>query len=483
MKSLIPHPFLTRLTVSPTGELLDNRGRTATITTGKHWYLLSDDGTETSPKFGRALRQKATIRPDVGIFYMDHKIHGGTIPDLRPDFDLTLLLAYDYIGLPIAIRADALAKLHAGARAHGAAFSYMLLLQAVQHGIGIARIAQLLATRARRYPQIPRADRWRVVNLWLGASRAHFDLHPGIPPYAIQLRRSATDCPPVTLCIPTRQRSGVANVDGPHGLPLINGLLETITRLDYPMDRLHVIVGDDRSDGVAYADRTWPFELTRIHTASPTRKWFNHGSMMNQLWRLSQTEQIVLIDDDITSTSADWLRALLTFSMQENVGGVGARLLSPGGSIQHAGIAGGLLDLFAPAWLARPADEPTYQDWAIVHREWSMVSGAVFATRRTILEEINGLDEMFGADFIDVDMCLRLRSLGYRVVYTPHAEFARQDRARHSRATVSGSEQARFLKRWGAYLANDPMFHPLLDRHSLALRPCGTAEGDENRVR
>ena len=61
------------------------------------------------------------------------------------------------------------------------------------------------------------------------------------------------------------------------------------------------------------------------------------------------------MNDDIVVRSADWLHALLTFSIQDDVGVVGARLLYPNETVQHAGIPGGLFGLCAHAWLGQHA--------------------------------------------------------------------------------------------------------------------------------
>ncbi|MCC8391801.1 glycosyltransferase [Paraburkholderia sp. MMS20-SJTR3] len=475
MQTLLSQAFLVPLTVTAEGALRDAKGRTPQIQGGAHWYVLSDAGTEITAEFGPALQREAMGRPDIGIFYVDQRLRREKALDLRPDFDLALLLAYDYIGLPIAVQANVLTKLLPSATKCGAAFSYAVLLEAVKAGVPISRIAEILATRDKRYQQIPTQDRQRVIEDWLGQDRTHFALKPGIAPYALQLTRNANEMPPVTLCIPTRQGRPATENGAAQNRPFITGLLETIARLDYPMDRLHVIVGDDLPDGSAYANRPWPFELTRIVTTRAPGEPFNYAKKMNQLWRLSQTEQVVLMNDDITSESTDWLQALLTFSMQEDVGGTGARLLYPNGTLQHAGMAGGLISTCAHTWLGCPADQPTYQDWAIVHREWSMVTGAVFATRRSVLEEINGFDEVFTLEFNDVDMCLRLKMLGYRIVYTPHAELVHHEKASRGETAPPGTDLNRFLKRWRTYLYNDPMFNPNLDRQSLSLRPLASA--------
>ena len=107
-----------------------------------------------------------------------------------------------------------------------------------------------------------------------------------------------------------------------------------------------------------------------------------------------------------------------------------------------------------------------------------MVTGAVFATRRSILEEINGFDEVFSLNYNDVDMCLRLKALGYRIVYTPHAELIHLEGASRGKVSGPSSDQVRFLKRWSSYLANDPMFHPGFDRSSFVLRPLPSLHGE-----
>jgi GT2 family glycosyltransferase len=177
------------------------------------------------------------------------------------------------------------------------------------------------------------------------------------------------------------------------------------------------------------------------------------------------------MNDDIVTVWASWLQALLTFSMQEDVGVVGARLLYANGTLQHAGIPAGLFDLCAHAWLGQPASAPTYRNGALVHREWSMVTGAVLATRRSLLESVDGLDERFRLEFNDVDLCLRLRMRGYRNVYTPFAELIHYEKASRGELRPRGSELALFLKRWNEFLKQDPAYHPRLTRNSFQIPP------------
>src|SRR5204863_7374526 len=123
-----------------------------------------------------------------------------------------------------------------------------------------------------------------------------------------------------------------------------------------------------------------------------------------------------------------------------DVGIAGGRLLYPNGKVQHAGMPGGVFGLCTHAWIGEAADATTYQNWAVVHREWSMVTGAVLATRRSLLELIGGFDERFKLDFNDIDLCLRLRMLGYRIVYTPFAELTHYEKGSRGDSVSSGTQ-------------------------------------------
>ena len=152
------------------------------------------------------------------------------------------------------------------------------------------------------------------------------------------------------------------------------------------------------------------------------------------------------------------------------MGGVGARLLFEDGSIQHAGVAPHGLGV-AHAWIHRRRLRGTYQDWALVQRQWSMVTGAVFATRRSVMARVGGFDEHFSVEFNDVDLCLRLRMRGDRIVCTPAAELIHVERASRGDTPPAGDQIARFLARWSPFLAEDPAWHPGLRRDRVDVTP------------
>ncbi|RYD18422.1 MAG: glycosyl transferase, partial [Lysobacteraceae bacterium] len=104
------------------------------------------------------------------------------------------------------------------------------------------------------------------------------------------------------------------------------------------------------------------------------------------------------------------------------------------------------------------------------------VTGAVFATRRGVLEEIGGFDQGFSLEFNDVDLCLKIRTAGYRIVYTPFAEMTHSEKASRAASIPPGEQVARFLSRWSGWLQDDPAIHPKMRRDLIDLAPAVTKD-------
>lgn len=472
--SFVPVP------VSAAGRVLHHDIRRVAADERNKWFVIAPDQVRLHPQFAEIVLRESSSRPDIDLYYGD-EVAPGNGPDdrrviVKPALDLTLLIADDYIGLPLIVRGSAMHRLGGLRPTANTAAAYDLVLRAISAGLGIGRITEVLAVHPGPRPRPEIDDRLAALRVWLAESADRFYLGNGLAPGTVQLKRHFTSFPDVTLLIPTCQ-SGQKQVSGDATIePFIISLLNSLGCTKWPMEKLHVLIGDDLRDDEIYRDRQWPFHVDRMVTARQRDEKFNYAAKMNRLWRAAASDHVVLMNDDMVIRWGDWLQALLTFSMQEDVGGVGARLLYPNGTIQHAGMPGGLFDLCAHAWMGQSATAPTYQDWAAVHREWSIVTGALFATRKSVLEIVNGFDERFSLEFNDVDLCLRLRMLGYRIVYTPFAELIHYEKASRGEVLPPGSELALFWKRWSGFLAQDPAYHPRLTRRSFQIAPIEHAD-------
>jgi GT2 family glycosyltransferase len=199
----------------------------------------------------------------------------------------------------------------------------------------------------------------------------------------------------------------------------------------------------------------------------PAENPFNYSKMLNHGLRMVETDDVIMLNDDIEVISADWIESLLSCSRQPGVGITGARLLYPNDRVQHAGIVLGVNGATAHIFHGAHVNDVCYCGYSHVIRDYSAVTGAVMATRMSVVREVGFFDESMGTDYNDIDFCLRVCAQGYRVVYTPYATLYHFERSSLSRTEPTPSDQNVFLSRWGTLVEADPYYHPLLPRDRL----------------
>jgi O-antigen biosynthesis protein len=190
------------------------------------------------------------------------------------------------------------------------------------------------------------------------------------------------------------------------------------------------------------------FDIRRLTVVEP----FNFAANLNAAARRADGDFLLFLNDDTEVITPDWLESLYQCARQPKVGAVGAKLLFPNGRLQHAGVA---LVEGSPGhpWYGETADSgPT------APREWLAVTGACLMTPRSLFLSCGGFDERFSLNYNDVDYCMRLHELGWRILYTPHVELIHHEAMdRPGQSTVRPCELALFKQLWGARYP-DPFF-------------------------
>lgn len=195
---------------------------------------------------------------------------------------------------------------------------------------------------------------------------------------------------------------------------------------------------------------------------------YSASAIANFAATAARGEYLLLLDSDTVVVREDWLEHLLNHAQRPEVGVVGGRLLYPDGKHHGAGLILGLNGPAAPAFANEPMHAAGYMQRLQLDQNFSAVAGACLMIRRSLFEEVGGMDEtLFQTAFHDVDLCLKVREAGYLIVWTPHSvlmggggrnspEFLQLRRKREV------MEQDAFYSRWLPRLANDPAYNRCL---------------------
>lgn len=287
-------------------------------------------------------------------------------------------------------------------------------------------------------------------------------------PLTFEIRADAP-APRVTVIVPSTLRQ-------PHSLSCIQSIL---TGTDYPAMDLHVVVMqagelDHPQQAAAETLRRHPNAVVETLAASS----FNFSTANNHVAARTQGDLILLLNDDVSPTRPDWLRWMVAFTADPNIGVVGARLLYPDGKVQHGGVIMGLAGLCEHAHRFLPRNDPGYMSRAILAQELSVVTAACMLVRRDVFEQVGGLDEGYPSAFNDVDLALRIGEAGYSVIYAPQAELYHHELQTYGshyageREAFQAREVARFRSRWTGVCRADPFHNPnlgLLPHHEWKL--------------
>ena len=218
----------------------------------------------------------------------------------------------------------------------------------------------------------------------------------------------------------------------------------------------------------------------RIRVLTYPDQPFNYSAVNNWAVRQATGSVVCLLNDDVEIITPDWLERLVARVRLPGVGAVGCLLHYPNDIIQHAGVILGLSGVAGHAYIKHPRGVRGYFGRAALEQDLSCVTAACMALRREAFEAIGCFDERLAIAFNDVDLCIRLRQAGWRIVWTPTVELYHHESAstgRHDaleRIEQFQSEVALMRRLWGETLDRDPFYNPnlsLIAGYDLAFPP------------
>ena len=207
---------------------------------------------------------------------------------------------------------------------------------------------------------------------------------------------------------------------------------------------------------------------------------FNYSKINNAGVKETKGEYLLFLNNDTEVISPDWMEQLLMYAQRKDVGAVGAKLYYADNTIQHAGVVIGLgaHRSAGHTHYKMPREHLGYMGRLCYAQDVTAVTGACLMVKKSIYEEVDGLDESFTISLNDVDLCLKIREKGYLNIFTPFAELY------HYESKTRGMEEgeklrryerecAHFRDKWKEQLdAGDPYYNPnfSLDYSDFTLR-------------
>lgn len=196
---------------------------------------------------------------------------------------------------------------------------------------------------------------------------------------------------------------------------------------------------------------------------------FNYSAINNFGAKYAKGDYLLLLNNDITVITPDWIQEMLMYAQRPDVGAVGAKLYYPDDTIQHAGTILGLGGFAGHSHVGFPRNHSGDMGRLILAQNLTAVTAACLMLRKDVFDEIGGFDTLFKVALNDVDLCMRIRDRGYLIVFTPFAElYHYESKSRGYEDTPEkikrfNSEVSRFKSRWHDELQNgDPYYNPNL---------------------
>ena len=206
----------------------------------------------------------------------------------------------------------------------------------------------------------------------------------------------------------------------------------------------------------------------RVRIVQYEEKSFNYSRVSNLGANSGRGKFFCFYNDDVEVITPSWLERMIARALLDGVGVVGAKLYYPSGSIQHAGVILGVDHVADHVFRGRGRGYDGYFGRAILEQDYSCVTAACMVVRRETFEAVGGFDETLPVAFNDVDLCIKVRLSGDRIIWTPcvemlhhesltlghHDSAERRDQFRHDVKTIR--------ERWKDVLDADPCYNPNL---------------------
>jgi|GEM_PF-363533 len=386
-------------------------------------------------------------------------------PFFKPDWSPDLLLSINYVSHFGVYKRKLLNELNGFREGFDGSQDYDLVLRFTEKTTLIKHIAKILyhwrkipGSTAENIQYKPYAmdSAKKALSDALKRRQIQGEVSDGLWTGSYRVKRALKAQPLVSIIIPFKDKKDVLET-------CLKSILEKTTYQNY-----EIILVDNQSQ--LFETREYLKEVSKNSkiTILTYDKLFNYAAINNFAAQKTNGEILILLNNDTEVIAPDWIEAMLEHAQRPEVGAVGAKLLYPNNTLQHAGVLVGVGGIANHAFSRHNSYDHGYFGQVDVVRNYSAVTAACVMVRKSVYEEMGGLDEQnLAVAFNDVDFCLRLREKGYLIVYTPYATLYHYESL--SRGYDVNMKEVQYMQqKYGEFIkAGDPYYNPNLTRERL----------------
>lgn len=383
-----------------------------------HDDVLSEDALY---EMAKALNEDGAIE----VLYSDEdkiSMNGNTYfePHFKPDFNIDLLCSMNYICHLFAVRREVAVLAGEFDGRYDGAQDLDFILRCCEQAKKIFHIPKILyhwRCHMNSTAANPESKQY-AFEAGRAAVEAHYK-RCGIPAKVVNAEsygRYRTiyeweETPLVSIIIPNKDHSG----------DLEKCLRSILEKSEY--DQYEIVVVENNSTEQATFDYYDKIQESsgRVRVVYYEGE-FNFSKINNFGVKEARGEYLLLLNNDTEWIGGNVIREMLGCCMREDVGIVGAKLVYPDDTIQHAGVVLGFGGTAGHAFLGKSRYDSGYFGRIACVQDYSAVTAACMMVSRRVYEQAGGMTEELAVAFNDIDFCLKVRELGKLVVYNPYAE-------------------------------------------------------------
>lgn len=424
-------------------ELAENEGigkntnRAFEMAEGEYVALLDHDDLLAPDALFEVACAIERSHPDI-IYSDEDKVSGENLehtqPHFKPDFNIDLLRANNYICHLLVIRKTLIDKVGGFREGFDGAQDHDFIFRCSDNADIIVHIPRILyhwrthqastadnpASKLYAYEAGIRAVRENIERNGEEAEVTHTKDY-GFYKVVYKVRKRSL----VSIIIPNKDNKDT----------LKKCIDSVLTKTTY--DNYEIIIVENNSTQQETFDYYKELEKNSRIRVIKWEKEFNFSAINNYAAKSANGEYLLFLNNDIEVRSADWIDGMLGNAQRKDVGIVGCRLLYPDNTIQHAGVIIGIGGIAGHAFTNLPAARSGYMHRASTQVDYSAVTAACMMIPKKLFEEVGGFEEKLTVAFNDIDLCLRVREKGYLVVYDAYVEMI------HYESKTRGSEDSK----------------------------------------